>query len=44
MNNLDLTLFETTLRKKLSRGVGKYRCLEEGTPKDPAKHLRWSSL
>ena len=50
-NHHDLTLFETKLRKKSSRGVGKYRCLEKGALKifrkyiqDPAKPLRWSSL
>ena len=51
INHHDLTLFETKLRKKPSRGVGKYRCLEKGALKifrkyiqDPAKPLRWSSL
>ena len=51
INHLDLTLFETTLQKKPSRRVRKYRCLEKGALKifrkysqDPAKHLRWSSL
>ena len=47
INHHDLTLFETKLRKKPSRGVGKYRCLEKGALKifrkyiqDPAKPLR----
>ena len=50
-NNLDLTLFETALRKKPLRGVRKCRCLENGDLKifrkyiqDLAKHRRWSSL
>ena len=48
---LHLTLFETRLRKKPSRGVRKYRCLEKGALKifrkyiyDLLKHLRRSSL
>ena len=51
INHHDLTLFETKLRKKPSRGVGKYRCLEKGALKifrkyiqDPAKPLIWRSL
>ena len=51
INHHDLTLFQTKLRKKSSRGVRKYRCLEKGALKvfrkyiqDPAKHLRWSFL
>ena len=51
INHHDLTLFGTKLRKKPSRGNGKYRCLEKGALEifrnyiqDPVKPLRWSSL
>ena len=33
INYHDLTLFETKLREKSSRGFGKYKCLEKGALK-----------
>ena len=46
-----MTLLETKLQKKPSRGAIKYRCLEKGAVnifrkyiQDPAKHVRRSSL
>ena len=49
--HLHLTLYETTLQKKPSRGVTKYRSLEKGALKIfrkyiryPVIYLRWSSL